>query len=218
MVLQFSQHFYLGNLHSCLTVSRTGAFVLSGGMDRQVRVWERTKDIVFLEEERERELDRMFDRVDNKDEQGTARILQGEDEDNDPQDEPQSAEAVKRSIMSVAAGDRLLEAIERADQELKSIATFRNSNNKKPRTPNPMMLGMEPPAYVLWALKSIKLAELEQSLLILPLSHVERLVYYLVILLRSGHGVELCSRVAIFLVKTHQHQVRTTGVNGKLFI
>jgi len=46
-------------------------------MDRQVRVWERTRDIVFLEEERERELESMFDKVDGgrgKD-QGTASLL-----------------------------------------------------------------------------------------------------------------------------------------------
>ena len=44
---------------NCLAVSarNQGAVCLSGGMDRQVRVWERTRDIVFLEEERERELE-----------------------------------------------------------------------------------------------------------------------------------------------------------------
>jgi U3 small nucleolar RNA-associated protein 12 len=70
------------------------------------------------------------------------------------------------------------------------------------------MMGMEPPVYVLWVLKSVKQAELEQSLLVLPLKHVERLLYYLVKLLQSGQGVELCAKVSVFLVKTHQNQVR----------
>eukprot|EP00934_Nitzschia_sp_Nitz4_P004905 Nitzschia sp. Nitz4//scaffold13_size275219//60790//64230//NITZ4_000854-RA/size275219-snap-gene-0.39-mRNA-1//-1//CDS//3329535954//4895//frame0 len=193
---------------SGIAISRTGAFVLSAGMDRQVRVWERTKDIVFLEEERERELDKMFDRVDANDERGTAKILNGNvNEEEDTEDEPQSAEAVKKSMMSVAAGDRLLEALERADQETKSIAAFKKSNPGKEKIPNPLLMGMDPPAYVLWALKSVKLAELEQSLLILPLGHVERMIYYLVLLLRSGRGVEICARVGTFLVKTHHHQI-----------
>lgn len=195
---------------SCLAVSRTGAFVLTGGMDRQVRVWERTKDIVFLEEERERELEQIFDRVD-QDEQDTSKLLKKKgvdaDEAEDVGDEPQSEAAVKRSVLSVAAGDRIMEALEKADQETKESISFRRSNPGKTRMPNPLLLGKEPPLYMLWVLQTIKQAELEQSLLVLPLSHVERLFYYLIILLRRGQGVEICSRVGIFLVKTHQNQV-----------
>jgi U3 small nucleolar RNA-associated protein 12 len=200
---------------NCLALSRTGAFVLSGGMDRQVRVWERTKDIVFLEEERERELEQVFDKVNNREDGGTANILgrKGEVEDDDGEndtreDEPQSEAAVKKSVMSVSSGDRIMEALERADQELAVIASSRNRNGDgKPRQPSPLLLGLEPAPYVLWVLRSVKSAELEQSLLVLPLGHLERLVYYIIILLKSGRGVELCSRVAVFMVKTHQNQV-----------
>lgn len=196
-----------------LAVSRTGGFVLSGGMDRQVRVWERTRDIVFLEEERERELEQVFDRVNDRDEGGTASILdrkRGEEEDDESvgDDQPQSEAAVRRSVLSVSAGDRIIEALERADQETKDIAQFRKSQGVNAvRQPNPLLLNMEPAQYLLWVLKTVRSAELEQSLIVLPLSHLERLMYYMIILLRSGRGVELCSRVAIFLVKTHQNQV-----------
>jgi U3 small nucleolar RNA-associated protein 12 len=45
-------------------------------MDRQVRVWERTQDIVFLEEERERRLEQIFDKVESgRNEQNTANIM-----------------------------------------------------------------------------------------------------------------------------------------------
>jgi U3 small nucleolar RNA-associated protein 12 len=33
-----------------LAVSTDGAFVLSGGHDRSLRVWQRTEDMVFLDE------------------------------------------------------------------------------------------------------------------------------------------------------------------------
>jgi U3 small nucleolar RNA-associated protein 12 len=211
-ILLLSGHFAEVN---SLVVSHTGAFVLSGGMDRQVRVWERTKDIVFLEEEKERELELIFDRVNNRDDGGTARILDKnaneEDEDNEKgDDEPQSEAAVKKSVMSVAAGDRLMEGLEAADQELKEISLFRKVNGPKKQRPfNPMLLGKEPAHYVLWILKSIKSAELEQSLLVLPLSHLERLMYYCTVLLKQGRGVELCARVAVFMVKIHKNQVST---------
>ncbi len=200
---------------SSLSISRTGAFVMTGGLDRQVRVWERTKDIVFLEEERERELEQMFDGV-GREEDGTGRLLmkkgEGKDDDDDEDgegdDEPQSEAAVKRSVLSVSAGDRIMEALERADQEKNDAATFRKKNPGKEKTPNPLLLGMEPALYFLWVLKSVKQAELEQSLLVLPLGHVERDLYYLILLLMSGRGVVICARVTVFLVKTHQHQVR----------
>jgi U3 small nucleolar RNA-associated protein 12 len=203
---------------NCLAISKTGAFLLSGAMDRQVRVWERTNDMVFLEEEKERAMEEMFDKVDNKgDEEGTERIIRRRrdeeaQEEDDEENEPQSEAAVKRSVLSVAAGDRIMEALEKADQEKKEAAIFRKSQElkgagAKKRMPNPLLLGMEPPQYILWVLRSVKSAEIEQSLLVLPLNHMERLLFYLIVLLRNGQGVELCSRAAIFLVKTHQNQL-----------
>ena len=198
---------------NCLAVSRTGAFVLSGGMDRQIRVWERTKDIVFLQEERERALEQIFDRVNGRDAAGTASILDRKDDDSEQEgpndDQPQSEAAVQRTVLSVAAGDRILEGLERADQELKDILIWNKANGPdKKKQLNPMLLNMEPAHYVLWLLKSIKSAELESSLLVLPLTHIERLVYYCTVLLKQGRGIELCAKVSVFLVRVHQNQVR----------
>jgi U3 small nucleolar RNA-associated protein 12 len=199
---------------SCLAISRSGAFVLSGGLDRQVRVWERTQDIVFVEEERERELERTFERV-SREQETTSDILRkkgnGDDssEKEEDNDKPQSEMAVKRSVLSISSGDRIMEALERADQELKDIAAFNRSEGAidKQRKPNILLLGLEPPKYILWILRSIKSAELEQSLLLLTIRHVERLIYYLNSLLKSGHGVEICVRTAIHLITAHQKQV-----------
>jgi U3 small nucleolar RNA-associated protein 12 len=201
-----------------LVVSRTGSFLLSASMDRSVRLWERTRDIVFLEEEREREMEKMFDNVQNRDERGTAEIVDGrradEDEDqredrDEVKDGPQSEAAVRKTVLSIASGDRIMEALERADQETKDIAQFvRAHGTEKKRSPNMLMMSLAPADYILWILKTIKSAELEQSLIVLPLSHIERLIYYIIILLKGGKGIELCSRVAVFLIRTHQNQVR----------
>ena len=213
---------------NCLGLSKTGAYLLSGGMGRQVRVWERTKDMVFLEEEKERELEAAFDKVDGREEKDTAHVLRraansGEDEDegdDENEDSPQSEAAVKQSVLSVSSGDRIMEALERADQESKEIAMFnsiqktKNKEDQTKRTPNILLMGMDPPAYILWVLRSIKSAELEQSLLILPLGHMQRLLYYLILLLRKGEGVELCSRAAVFLVKSHQNQIIYGGTGS----
>jgi U3 small nucleolar RNA-associated protein 12 len=203
-----------------LAVSSNGAFVLSGGMDRQVRIWERTKDIVFLDEEREREMEEIFDKVDgSRNEENTADALMkarkdgddGLDVDDDDNEKPQSEAAVKQSILSVSSGDRIMEAIETADKESKEIASFRKLQEERggdgKRAPNPMLFGMDPPYYVLWILRSVKSADLEQSLLVLPLSHVERLIHYLILNLQRHKGVELCAKVSVFLIKAHQKTI-----------
>lgn len=205
---------------NCLAVSSNGAFVLSGGMDRQVRVWERTKDIVFPDEERERELEEMFDRVDgSRREENTADTLakarkdgkEGLDADEEEDEKPQSEAAVKQSVLSVSSGDRIMEAIEMADNESKEIASFRKLQDERggddKRASNPMLFGMDPPSYVLWILRSVKSVNLEQSLLILPLNYVERLMHYLIVNLQRNKGVELCAKISVFLIRSHQSQI-----------
>jgi len=205
---------------NCLAVSGNGSFVLSAGMDRQVRVWERTNDIVFLEEERERELEEMFDKVDgSRREENTADALMqaqrdgedGLDADDDDNEKPHSEAAVKKSVLSVSSGDRIMEAVEMADKETKEIVSFRKLQEERggdnKRAPNPMLFGMDPPSYVLWILRSVKSVDLEQSLLVLPLNHVERLMHYLIVNLRRHKGVELCAKISVFLIKAHQAQI-----------
>ncbi|KAL7543092.1 hypothetical protein ACHAXR_012413 [Thalassiosira sp. AJA248-18] len=203
---------------NCLAVSSHGAFILSGGMDRQVRVWERTKDIVFPNEERERELEEMFDNADgSRREENTADALMKAQKDGeegldaDEEEKPQSEAAVKQSVLSVSSGDRIMEAVEMADKESKEIRAFRKRQEERgednKRAANPMLFGMDPAAYVLWILRSVKSVDLEQSLLVLPLNHVERLMHYLILNLQRHKGVELCAKISVFLIKAHQAQI-----------
>jgi len=183
-----------------LVVARNGGFLLSGGMDRQIRVWERTKEMVFVQEERERAMEANFDTIDRQD------PISHEEENP-----LESDQAVRKSILAVKAGDRLMEAIETADQETKDIAIFAQSaRGAEGKTPNLLLLGYDPPNYLLWVLKTIKSTDLEQSLLVLPLGHVQRLIFYLIVLLQRGMSVELCSNVAIVLIKNHQNQIIAT--------
>ena len=59
----------------------------------------------------------------------------------------------------------------------------------------------------MWVLKSVKAAELEQALLVLPMMLVERLIQYLITLLKRKLAVELASKVAIFVIKTHRKAI-----------
>lgn len=183
-----------------LAISRDGRFLLSGGHDRSLRLWERTDEMVFLEEERERELEAMFEQeVDEKESRPSAAGAMGTDAALD-----ESAAASCRTLASVKAGERLIEALEIAAAEEKVLAA---QSGAASRRQNPMLLGLPPLRYILRALHMIKGPELEQALLILPLHLVELLCNYLVRLLRGGVDVELCSRCAIFMMRVHQAQI-----------
>ena len=45
----------------CVAVSAAGDFLVSGGADRSLRVWRRTEEPFFVEEERERRLESLFE-------------------------------------------------------------------------------------------------------------------------------------------------------------
>jgi U3 small nucleolar RNA-associated protein 12 len=44
-----------------LAVSNQGSFVITGSHDKSLRIWEKTDEPLFLEEEREKELEQLYD-------------------------------------------------------------------------------------------------------------------------------------------------------------
>ncbi|CAM9439987.1 unnamed protein product [Hapterophycus canaliculatus] len=221
-----------------LEVSPDGSFVLSGGHDRSLRLWRRTEEMVFLEEEREKELEGLFESELDRDDvaapgaDGLAlpppqRKPEGTGEEGEDGGEgasggaaAESGPATKRSLESVKAGERLMDALELAELELKLVRADERSAAKAKRKgepapparrPNPVLLNLSPLRYVLRTLQMIKTPELEQALLVLPFSQVESLANFLVRLLAAGLEVELCARCAVFLLKVHQARIVSTG-------
>ncbi|CAM9467436.1 unnamed protein product [Heterosigma akashiwo] len=187
-----------------LAVSNDGSFLISGSHDRSLLGVGagRTKP-VFLEEEREKEMEAMF-------EEGLGQPDRDEDQaGGDEVPHPSSPSAVrpgggsevgagfsqgpsalasKRTIESVRSGERLMDAIEIAVSEEEAIEEHEKKNKKldkkgqprlKDRQPNPLMLGKSPLAYILFTLQQIRPAELEQALLVLSYTFAEPLISFL---------------------------------------
>ena len=205
-----------GSVNS-LAVSGTTGFVVTGGADLTMRVWERTHDIVFLEEEREREIDRMYDEKEGR--RGEVKVGGGEEEEEGDEDEGgggvQSSDAVRKTVMSMEGGDRIVAALDLADAETKNMLELRATNDKRkakgvePLTfaKNPLLMGMTPSEYVLWNLRTIRAADLEQAVLVLPMIKVERIMFYFIDLLVLGVGVEVVARAAVSLLRQHRRGV-----------
>lgn len=196
----------------CLAVSGQGQFVLTGSHDRSLRIWERSEEQIVLDEEREAEMEEAWEAELEK--EGRYEVV----------DKAESAKATTKSLESVRAGERLLDALQLVLVEGQNAEIYETELKKwqenhageenpdmstKPAAPKPNILlqGRQPSDHLLSILRSIKAADLEEAILILPLSEVLRLLKHLDTWVRAGRQIELCSRVLFYLVRLHQAQI-----------
>jgi len=177
----------------CCTVSSIGDFVVTGGHDKSLRRWDRTDEPFFLEEEREKRLESLFEADLEKQEQRSA--LEAEEG---------SRVAGERTLETLSSSDRILEALEMAANETKRAAE-RKPGEALP--PNVLMMGMSPGEYVFKAVSSVRSADLEQAVMCLPFTNALGLLRYLTEWLKGGTNVELTARLAVLLLRIHHLQL-----------
>jgi U3 small nucleolar RNA-associated protein 12 len=209
-----------------LAVSAYGDFVVSGSHDRSLRRWERTSEPFFVEEEKERRLESLFE-ADLEQQQAAAEreAAGGAGEGAAAGDAGAALPAGRRTLESVGAADAIVDALDVAGNEERKEAEYRAAleaagrGGKPPKRPpaNPLMLGLAPGAYVLRAVSGVKAGDLEQALLLLPFADALRLLGYVSGWLREGAAVELCVRAAVLLLRLHHGRlVATPGARATL--
>ncbi|MEW5304297.1 MAG: hypothetical protein WDW36_006917 [Sanguina aurantia] len=197
-----------------LAVAHYGDFLISGSHDRSLRRWERTSEPFFVEEEKEKRLESLFEAdVEAGAEQAGGADMPAEGGES-------SATAGRKTLESLSAADTILEALDMAAHETQrqtehAASLAAAAAPRPPRIPlptNPMMLGLSPAAYVLRAVSSVRSNELEQALLLMPFSDAARLLSHLHTWLDEGlTRVELCTRVAVLLLRLHHSQLVATA-------
>ncbi|XP_043700893.1 WD repeat-containing protein 3 [Telopea speciosissima] len=191
----------------CLVVSNRGDFVITGSHDRSIRRWDRTEEPFFIEEEKEKRLEEMFEAdVDSSFESRHAlrEVLP---------EEGAVGLAGKKTRETLTATDLIIDALDMAEEELKRMAQHKVDNASGRITsfqPNVMMRGLSPSDHVLHALSSVHTNDLEQTLLSIPFSDALKLMSYLKDWAYIPDKVELVSRVATVLLQTHHSQLVTT--------
>mmetsp|Transcript_32735 Transcript_32735/g.72312 ORF Transcript_32735/g.72312 Transcript_32735/m.72312 type:complete len:987 (-) Transcript_32735:326-3286(-) len=213
-----------------LAVSSYGDFIVTGSHDRSLRRWERTQEPFFVEEEKEKRLESLFEAdLDKQQAEGDAEGAAGAR----AQEEGGVAPAGRRTLDSVSAADAIIEALDIAANEAdrireheaeksKAAAAGGSSKAVKPLAPNPMMLGLNPSAYVLRAVSNVKAADMESALLMMPFSEALKLLGYLPQWLGSSGAkskrgstahahAELAVRVAVLLLRLHHAQLTSTS-------
>ncbi|KAF2797621.1 WD40 repeat-like protein [Melanomma pulvis-pyrius CBS 109.77] len=188
-----------------MTVSRTGDFVVSASHDKSIRIWSRSDEPIFLEEERERELEELYEHT-------LAANL--EDDSNLTGESAEAVAASKQTISTLTAGERIAEALELGLADLELVREWNSQKKTNPKLAppqrNPLFLALgNIPAerHVLNTLSKIPFAQLHDALLVLPFASLNPLFTFIALWVQRRWNVTLTCRVLFFMLKTHQKQI-----------
>ena len=163
-----------------MTQSSRGDWVASAGRDKSIRIWSRTEEQVFLEEEREREAEELLDEglV-----EGLARSRIDELGNGEGMEVTQAG---KQTFETLTAGERIVEALVLGSEDRILMFEYEKRLKSQPKTALPMrnpifmaLGGVSAEKYVLSVMEKVKAANLQDALLILRFEHVEILISFL---------------------------------------
>ena len=189
-----------------LAISHTGEFIVSASHDKSIRTWVQTDEPLFLEEEREKELEESYDNT-------LTASLDQDDEDGDGE----KAEAVyagKQTSDTLMAGEKIMEALDLGMEDLDTMRHWRSIKasqpNAAPPSRHPLYMALNnilAEQHVLNTVQKIPAAALQDALLVLPFSRIPALFTFLNIWASREWNIPLTCRVLFFMLKTHHRQI-----------
>ncbi|KAF4626475.1 hypothetical protein G7Y89_g11684 [Cudoniella acicularis] len=188
-----------------IAVSRTGNFIVSASHDKSIRIWEQTDEQIFLEEEREKELEELYEST------LTTSLEQEHDKD---EEENEVGAAGKQTIETLMAGEKIAEALEIGMADLKVMEEWEAAKSTQPNiappSRNPLFMalgGISAEIHVLTVLQKVKAAALQDALLVLPFATLPMLFAFLNIFATRLMNIPLTCRILFFMLKTHYRQI-----------
>ncbi|KAJ5465452.1 hypothetical protein N7530_009239 [Penicillium desertorum] len=189
-----------------LAMSHTGDFIVSASHDKSIRIWEQTDEPLFLEEEREKEMEEAYD--------STLTASLEQEEDGEDGEKAEAVDAGKQTTGTLMAGEKIMEALELGLEDLEVVRDWRKvkavNPNAAPPDRNPVYLALNNVSaeqHVLNTVQKIPAAALQDALLVLPFSKLSALFTFLNIWADREWNVPLTCRVLFFILKTHHRQI-----------
>lgn len=189
-----------------LAISHTGEFIVSASHDRSIRTWIQTDEPLFLEEEREKELEESYDNT-------LTASLEQDEEDGDGE-KAEAVDAGKQTSDTLMAGEKIMEALDLGMEDLDTVRHWRSIKasqpNAAPPSRHPLYIALNnisAEQHVLNTVQKIPAAALQDALLVLPFSKIPALFTFLNIWASREWNIPLTCRVLFFMLKTHHRQV-----------
>lgn len=189
-----------------LTMSHSGEFLVSASHDKSIRMWMQTDEQLFLEEEREKELEELYE----------SNLAASFEADNQQQDgeKAEAVEAGKQTATTLMAGERIMEALDMGMEDLRVMRDWRalkaRNPNAAPPQRNPLYVALgniSAERHLLNVVQKIPAASLQDALLVLPFSKLPALFTFLDIWASRQWEVPLTCRILFFMLKTHHRQI-----------
>jgi len=188
-----------------LAISHSGNFLVSASHDKSIRVWNETDEQIFLEEEREKELEELYEST----------LTTSLERDPDAEDEGEEvAAASKQTTETLMAGERITEALELGMADLNLIKEYEEAKIANPHAAppqrNPIFIALgniTAEVHVMSVLQRIKASALHDALLVLPFASVPMLFTFLNIFAMRSMNIPLTCRILFFMLKTHHRQI-----------
>ncbi|KAI9297414.1 WD40 repeat-like protein [Neoconidiobolus thromboides FSU 785] len=197
----------------CMALSQYGTFLVTGSADRSIRVWERTDEPLFLEEEKEKELEELFEAsiLDNK-------KKNSKENEEDINELEESSKPTLQTMQSLKGGELIIEALEISDREISDWEEYNKMLEKgqksiaPPQHPILAALKMDGSQYVLNVIRKIKSSDLEDALLVLPFDKVISLLKLVPNWVTKDWCISLISRMLNILLKVYHQQIVSNKV------
>ncbi|KAH6606481.1 dip2-dom34p-interacting [Trichoderma cornu-damae] len=188
-----------------IAMSHGGNFLVTASHDKSIRVWDETDEQIFLEEEREKEMEELYEST-------LTASLEKDPEGGDVSGEV--AAAGKQTTETLMAGERIAEALEMGMADLNLLKEYEEARLANPhamppqRNPVFVALGnMTAEAYVMSVLQRIKASALHDALLVLPFASVPILFTFINMFAMRSMNIPLTCRILFFMLKTHHKQI-----------
>ncbi len=188
-----------------MAMARSGQFLVTASHDKSIRVWQQSDEQIFLEEEREKELEELYENT-------LLTSLEQDDKEAEGEGGEDAVKAAgKQTVETLMAGEKIAEALEVGIEDFEVMRDY-DPTNPKTAMPqrNPILLAngnVSASAYVLKVFERIPAANLQDALLVLSFSQLPQLFTFLEIWAREGRSVALTCRVLFFMLKVHQRQI-----------
>ncbi|EGC28588.1 hypothetical protein DICPUDRAFT_159968 [Dictyostelium purpureum] len=195
-----------------IAMGSVGDFFVTGSHDRSMRVFTQTETPIFVESDRQREMEQNWEAtLEDDTRMRTKEMLE------------ENAAAGKQSLETIMAGEEILDAIElvvlenfkkqeyeREVEELKK--TGESLDSILPYSPNIMLLGLSPSDYLWNRMNRVRPSDLEEALRVLPFSVMRPLFeHFNEWVDQQGKNVEYIFKCSFFLIQTHQNQLSVSS-------
>ncbi|KAL8943739.1 MAG: hypothetical protein Q9216_000845 [Gyalolechia sp. 2 TL-2023] len=187
-----------------MTISRTGEFLVTASHDKSIRIWQQTDEQIFLEEEREKELEELYENT----------LTTSLEQDDEPSGEKaEVAAAGKQTTETLMAGEKIAEALELGIPDLEAMRRWSQAKVHQPNVALPdrhplfLYTNISAEVHVLNVVQKIKAAALQDALLVLPFTQVTALFTFLQIWAEKQWNIPLTCRVLFFMLKIHHKQI-----------